>query len=838
MKFEGEHLLPGQIGHFFVLLAFVASLISAISYFKASTITGENEKRSWVVFARGVFFIQLFSLFIVFFTIYYICSHHYFEYLYAYKHASKELEPKYLLACIWEGQEGSFILWSLWHCVLGSILIFTSRRREAPILSVISIAQCILLLMIVGIYIFNVRIGSSPFVLTRNEINGPIFSQPGYLSFIKDGIGLNVLLRNYWMVIHPPILFLGFASTIVPLGFAYSSLSTKNFGDWVKPALPWVLFSGCVLSTGIMMGGKWAYESLSFGGYWAWDPVENAALVPWMILVSGLHCMAVYNATGNALRASYLFIILSYFFVLYSTFLTRTGILGDTSVHSFTEAGMAMNVLIGIYVIAITLPMLFLFVKNYKKIPAINKEENISSREFWMFIGSLIFFLAALFIIAVTSLPVYNKIFGTNYADPQDREFTYNKVLVLVAFIVGLLTAFSQYFKYRNTNKNYLFKKMALPLCIAVIISVLLAIFYPVEYTKKGPGFLGAIYLALFASVFSVIANAAYLKTVLKGNLKAGGGAIAHFGFTLMIAGMLISSGNKQVISDNRKTGLFIPFDKDPTGREPNNPLENLTLLRNVPTQMGKYTVTYLDDSAAFEKNRTFYNLHFQKIDSATGKVKEDFELSPDAYRMKDNNLSSNPGTRHYLTHDVFTYISTISVKNDNPDPVKFTLHEMAAGDTVFYSKGFFVLNGVLKNPDNERFHFKPSDTALVADITVYSKDSTRHKAYPALTINNQQINYIDDTIIRQNLYLNLAGLASNKKFKIGVKESDTLTDFITLKAYVFPYINLVWAGLLIMACGFIVSIGRRAKAANYITALSVIVVLAGLFYMFLIANS
>ena len=838
MKFEGEHLLPGQIGHFFVLLAFVASLISAISYFKASSITRENEKRSWILFARGAFFIQLFSVFTVFFIIYYICSHHYFEYLYAYKHASKELEPKYLLACIWEGQEGSFILWSLWHCVLGSILIFTGKKREAPILGVISLAQFVLLMMIVGIYIFDVRIGSSPFVLTRNEINGPIFSQPGYLSFIKDGIGLNVLLRNYWMVIHPPILFLGFASTIVPLGFAYSSLSTKNFADWVKPALPWVLFSGCVLGTGIMMGGKWAYESLSFGGYWAWDPVENAALVPWMILISGLHCMAVYNATGNALRASYLFIILSYFFVLYSTFLTRTGILGDTSVHSFTEAGMAMNVLIGIYVIVITLPMLFLFIKNYKKIPAINKEENISSREFWMFIGSLIFFLSALFIIAVTSLPVYNKIFGTNYADPQDREFTYNKVLVLVAFIVGVLTAFSQYFKYRNTNKKYLIKKITLPLCMAVIISVLLAIFYPVEYTKKRPGFLGAIYLALFASIFSVIANAAYLKTVLKGNLKAGGGAIAHFGFTLMIAGMLISSGNKQVLSDNRKTGLFVPFEKDPTGRETESPLENLTLLRNVPTQMGKYTVTYLDDSAAFEKNRTFYNLHFQKIDSATGKVKEDFELSPDAYRMKDNNLSSNPGTRHYLSHDVFTYISTISVKNDNADTVKFTFHEMAPGDTVFYSKGFFVLNGVLKNPDNERFHFKPTDTALVADITVYSQDSSRHKAYPALTISNQQINYIDDTVIKQNLYLNLAGLANNKKFKIGVKEIDTLTDFITLKAYVFPYINLVWAGLLIMACGFIVSIGRRVKAANYITALSVIVVLAGLFYMFLIANN
>ena len=223
---------------------------------------------------------------------------------------------------------------------------------------------------------------------------------------------------------------------------------------------------------------------------------------------------------------------------------------------------------------------------------------------------------------------------------------------------------------------------------------------------------------------------------------------------------------------------------------------------------------------------------------AATGKVKEDFMLSPDAYKMKDNNISSNPGTRHYLSHDVFTYISTISVKNDDADTANYIFHEMVPGDTVFYSKGFFVLNGILKNPDNERFHFSSSDTALAADITVYGKDSSIHKAYPALMVANQQVNFIDDTLLRQNLYFNLGGLTNDKKFKIGVKEADTLTDFITLKAYVFPYINLVWAGLLIMAGGFVVSISRRVKAANYITVVSVMVVLAGLFYMFFIANS
>jgi cytochrome c-type biogenesis protein CcmF len=667
---------------------------------------------------------------------------------------------------------------------------------------------------------------------------GPIFSQPDYLSFIKDGVGLNPLLRNYWMVIHPPILFLGFASTIVPIAFAYSSLIAKDWGGWVKAALPWTLFSACVLGTGIMMGGKWAYESLSFGGYWAWDPVENAAFVPWLILVAGLHCMAIFNSTKNALRASYFFIILTYLFVLYSTFLTRTGILGDTSVHAFTEAGTAMNILIGIYVVAISIPVFYLFFKNYKSIPAIQKEEDMSSREFWMFIGALILFLSALFVISITSLPVYNKIFGTNLADPADREFAYNKVLVLVAVVVGLLTGVSQFLKYRNTGKKYLMQKIAWPLGIAVVATVLLTIFYPIDYTKKGPGFLIAIDLALFASIFSVLANAFYLQSVLKWNLKAGGAAISHLGFALMIGGMLISSGNKKVISDNSKTGLFIPFDKDPTGRGTENPMENLTLLKEVPTQMGKYTVTYVKDSASNEKDRTFYNLHFQKIDNASGKVSEDFYLSPDAYRMKDNNLTSNPGTKHYLTHDIFTYISTISVPNAAKDTTTFKPHELSIGDSVFYSKGYYVLNDILKNPDNDRFHFAPTDTALVADITVYGQDGTRHKAYPALTIQNQQINFIDDTVFSQNLYLDFAGIASNKKFKINSKETDKLTDFITLKAYYFPYINLVWLGLVIMSTGFIVSLVSRVRAPKVWAYLSIGLVLAFLFYLFLLANN
>jgi cytochrome c-type biogenesis protein CcmF len=838
MQFEGEHLLPGQIGHFFVLLAFIASIISTISFFTASRKTDLTEKKSWLNFARVAFITQLISAIIIFATIFYICANHYFEYMYAYKHASKELEPKYLLACIWEGQEGSFLLWTCWHSALGMLIMLRSKEWEAPVMTVISFAQFFLLMMLIGIYVGDVRLGSSPFTLTRNEIAGPIFSQPNYLSFIKDGVGLNVLLRNYWMVIHPPILFLGFASTIIPFAYAYAGIQTKRFGDWVTPALPWALFSACVLGVGIMMGGKWAYESLSFGGYWAWDPVENASLVPWLILIAGMHTMVIFKATGHSLKASYLFAFLTFIFILYSTFLTRTGILGDTSVHAFTDAGKAINVMILLFLASFTLPSLILFLAHSKKMPSIQKEESTNSREFWMFIGSLVFFLAAMFIIAKTSVPVYNKIFGTKIAQPEDVEFSYNKVIVLVAIIIGLLSAVTQYFKYKKSEAAYILKKIAVPTVIAAIITALLAIFYPLTYYKGGAGFLGAVYVALFATIYSVIANAAYIWSGLNGKLKAAGGSIAHLGFALMIVGILISSSNKKVISNSSANGINLQISgKDPMTKETDNPLDNLTLIRQVPVKMGGYDVTYLRDSFGNEKGRRFYELLFQRKDAATKKVLEQFTLWPDVYIMKDNNMSSNPDTKSYLGKDVFTYISYAINNSKQEDTAQFKIKEMAEGDTAFYSNGIIILNRVVKNPDNGKYHFKPTDAALMADITLISKDSMHYKASPLIQIDSLGVNQVDDTVYAQNMYVKFAGVTDGKKIKIGIKESDKLIEYVTLKAYVFPYINLVWLGLIVMALGIIMSAVKRAKLSVFAAALALVFAAAGLFYMFLLAN-
>src|SRR5687767_7645222 len=344
MNFIGENLLPGKLGHFFIIVSLVSSLAATVSYFLSVQKREPAEKLHWKKLARIFFIAEVVSVFAIFGLLFFIISNHLFEYKYAWQHSSRSLEAKYLLSCFWEGQEGSFLLWSIWHCVLGLVVMKREKVWESPVMAVVSFVQFCLATMIAGISIFGQKIGTNPFVLLRNEFDLkaqiPMLNIDGnytrYLSFITDGNDLNPLLQDYWMVIHPPVLFLGFASTIVPFAFAIAGLWTKKFGEWTKPVLPWALFSAAALRIGIRMGAAWAYESLTFGGYWAWDPVENASLVPWLILIAGIHTTLIFKHSGHSLRATYLFFLLSFGFILYSTFLTRSGILGDSSVHAFT----------------------------------------------------------------------------------------------------------------------------------------------------------------------------------------------------------------------------------------------------------------------------------------------------------------------------------------------------------------------------------------------------------------------------------------------------------------------------------------------------------------------
>lgn len=809
MDYIGEQLWAGQLGRLLILLSLISSILATIAYFKAATAKNLETANGWRQFGRVSFSVDVASVIGIFAMLLYIISAHRFEYMYAWSHSERSLNFKYLLSCIWEGQEGSFLLWTFWHGILGLILIRTAKKWEAPVMTVVSFAQACLATMIMGMYFFGAKVGSNPFLLVREVFQeAPIFQRADYLSLqqMQDGQGLNQLLQNYWMVIHPPILFLGFASTLVPFAFAIAGLWRKDFGGWTKVALPWGLFSAAILGTGIMLGAIWAYESLTFGGYWAWDPVENASMVPWLVLVAGVHTQVIYNSTGHSLRATYLFYILTFVLILYSTFLTRSGVLGDTSVHAFTDLGMNLQLVLFMLVFAV--PSLALFIGRYRQIPHIAKEESSYSREFWMFIGSLVMFLSALFIIISTSLPVLNKIFKQSWAVGEDVEFAYNRIQIFVAIILGLLTAFSQYLKYRSTSRNYFAKKIALPTLISIAIAASISIFGNINYIKYGVGFLAAIHLAIFAGVYAVVANASYIWAGLKGKLAAAGASVGHVGFGVFLVGILISSSKKEVLSLN--TTVALPFD--PKSKE--NPMENQTLFKGMRTDMGKYWTTFIDsDSLTDDGKISYFKILFESKDG-----KEKFTLHPNLIKNSkgQEGFSNNPDARHYWNRDIFTYISYARDMDKTQDTGKAKSYTVKVGDTIKYGFGFMTVDKVVMNPSNDRYQFKESDTAAMAEITVWSNDAKRYKARPAFYVKNSQPQHTPDTVISQNLTVAMPRVSGDGNLQIDVKESTgSLIPFVALKVYQFPFIRLVWLGTILMVVGFCMAIVRRIKLAR-----------------------
>lgn len=812
MDYIGENLLPGQLGHFFIVLSLVASLLATVTYFLAAQSKNETDSIAWKKLARYAFIVEVISIFSIFGILFYIIHNHLFEYHYAWKHSSRSLEFKYLLACFWEGQEGSFLLWSACHSILGVILIKRSGKWEAPVMTIVSFAQFALATMVAGIYIFGWKMGSNPFILLRDsgvfdnapglhinfDVNQPL--RPDYMQSVKDGNDLNPLLQNYWMVIHPPVLFMGFASTIVPFAFAMAGLWKKQFGEWTKPALPWALFSAAVLGVGIMMGGMWAYESLTFGGYWAWDPVENASLVPWMILVSGIHTLLIYRHSGHSLRATYLFFILAFGFILYSTFLTRSGILGESSVHAFTDLGMNFQLLT--FLLIFVLPSLAFFFYRYNQIPSVQKEENTSSREFWMFIGALVFFLSAIVIIGKTSLPVFNKILGTKIAPPEDAEFAYNSIQVYVAIIVAALTAISQYLKYKDTPGQYFWKKILIPTIIAAVLSLLFFLFGEINYNKKGPIFQGSIWLAVVCSIYTIAANAGYIWLGLKGSLKLSGGSIAHVGFGMVLLGILISSSNKEVLSNNIG-GIPAPL------AEGEDPRENLTLVKDMTANMGRYSLTYEGDSAHPKKQLWFYKVRFRSNDG-----KEEFVLMPNAFvNYKGNEgLMANPDAKHYWDHDVFTYITSIPNPENAKDTTSFKPYTRRQGDSLFYSKGFIIVQDIKQKDNVPQELFGAQGMLYEVPLKIYSKSGSVFSVTSRLANAKGEWFAIPDTITSESLILQLQKVNPDKSIELGVKESNAIMKYVTLKAYRFPLIKLLWYGVWITAIGIIISMVRRIR--------------------------
>ncbi|MFY7954274.1 MAG: cytochrome c biogenesis protein CcsA, partial [Armatimonadaceae bacterium] len=255
------------LGYGLLIVALVAT-VAANVLFTLSRRDGKSGLRKWAQTAVGVGAAGIVGASAWLMT---LIGAHRFEYHYVAEYSSRASATRYLIAAFWGGQEGSILLWAFWTAVLGVILAKRSGDRAAWVWPVYGLVQTYLL----GLLLLKCpfRLGDGPLPL--------------------DGKGLNPLLQNPWMVIHPPILFLGFASTAVPAAWTVHALLHRDWDGWVKSAFPWTLFSFATLGFGLSLGGYWAYETLGWGGFWAWDPVENTSLVPWLFLTALLHGFAI-----------------------------------------------------------------------------------------------------------------------------------------------------------------------------------------------------------------------------------------------------------------------------------------------------------------------------------------------------------------------------------------------------------------------------------------------------------------------------------------------------------------------------------------------------------------
>lgn len=807
-QFIGEHLRPGQLGHFFVIVSFVMALFSAFAYWNAARSEQADLQKSnaWRLFGRSGYLIHAAALIGIFSTLYYIITHHLFEYNYAWEHSSRSLPMKYLLSCFWEGQEGSFMLWSFWHAVLGIVVMYTSRNLESRVMAVIALVQVALASMLLGFYLTpEIKIGSTPFLLLRDKMVGaPIFSQPNYLEFIKDGNGLNPLLQNYWMVIHPPILFLGFAATLIPFAYTIAALWKNEYQSWIKPARVWALFGGGVLGLGIMMGGAWAYESLTFGGYWAWDPVENASLVPWLTLVAGLHTLIIFKATNRSLPITLILLTLTYLLIWYSTFLTRTGVLGDTSVHAFTGEGKALYWHLLVILAALLLLSAVMIAVRWKTLPKVKTEESVASREFWMFIGSFVLLLSAIQISISTSIPVWSPlakwISGKDIAPPGDPVRHYNNIQVWVAIILALLSAAILYLKFKKSDSRTFLRRITWITVISVVASLLIG--WLQEIT-------GVQYiLLLFASTFAIVANLAYAFGIQK-QLKKMGAAISHLGFAMILLGVLISSYNKEVISFNT-LGVTMDFGKKTQQENIKESRENSILFLNIPVAMQDYFVTYKGDSTSPTDPRTFYKIVFERYDSSTKALKETFTLYPDAFvnPKGQEGLIANPASKHYLNRDIFTYITSALDPAKVEDTASYKKHTLQKGDSVFLANGYLVFEDF----EDASYAQQSGELSVKAKLNVYDLKGKVGILQPVYGITENAFqNFREDTLRSMGLYTRFVKIdPDNGKIDLLIKQKDPKDDYVVLKALIFPYINLLWLGVIVMFFGFLLSAYNR----------------------------
>lgn len=510
------------IGNTLLAIACAGALVSTVGF----GLTLFN-RQGMVTLARKSYYI--FAAATIAMSAYFLAQilNHNFALRYVYDYSSRDLELGFLISSFWAGQVGSFLFWLLCITVIGIFLVRRVTENHSAVM---------FFYMLVVSFFLTLLVVRSPFLRWPAEILAqfPTGMPP-------DGQGLNPLLQNYWMVIHPPIVFIGFSLLAVPFAYALGALARNYYVDWVKNAFPWTALGSFFLGAGIFIGGYWAYETLGWGGYWAWDPVENTSLIPWLLNLALMHGLLVERNKGVLRRSNLLLAIFAFLLVVYGTFLTRSGILADFSVHSFTDLGIS-GYLVFFMIFFLFLGTLLLIVRAKSAGTGVTIRDPYSV-DFAIAVG--MFFLAILSVLTLlgTSAPLITRIIG----EPANVSIEfYNTTALPLAVVLALLAGLSPFLVAKDRSLPTLFKRLS-PAMALSLAGTVLAAFLGVTQIM----YLLMIFMAMFALFGNFVV--VFLQTGRIG-LRIGG-FLTHMGFGIMMVGIVISSAFAQTEKVNLYSG-------------------------------------------------------------------------------------------------------------------------------------------------------------------------------------------------------------------------------------------------------------------------------------------
>jgi cytochrome c-type biogenesis protein CcmF len=572
-----------------------------------------------------------------------------YELQYVFSFSERALPLWYKIAGAWAGQEGSFLLWAIWTGLYGLFLMRTAGRSEPWVMTV----YAAIVLCLMGILAYQ-----SPFAPVPPPEDASSMPFPP-----RDGLGLNPSLENIWMTIHPPIIFAGFAALAVPFAYAIAALWRHEYQEWVVRVRPWAIYATTLLGFGLALGGYWAYETLGWGGFWAWDPVENTSYFPWLFMAAAVHGLMLQVNRGRMTRWNPLLCALPFLLFVYGTFLTRSGVLAEVSVHSFDALAKSA---LGILLLMLgggTLLTLGLWVWRFRLAQTSSTCQTGQtgwgfSREAAVRWGILLLILSALISLVGTSWPLIMKLIR---GQPVSLQPTfYNQVHAPWVVVAAIVLAAAPMLRWSGMGLDDILQRLTKSWVMAVATGFVLFFL----------GFREPITLLVVVLLaFAAYANLGAIWRRVRTSRVTIGGFLTHFGLAVGIIGLILSNayeGKQRVI-----------------------------VIQGQDTMAFGYRWRYLGmtgDAQQFGDPR--FDKH-NRVRIEVARHGEKFIAEPRFYldrRRMQNNSVVWPWIRRWWDHDL--YVSFFAPPQVDASPLTARLHEGEKAQVGDYTLRFLQLRG------------------------------------------------------------------------------------------------------------------------------------------------